>query len=53
MVVFSDSVSPLLQVDGKPIKLELFDTAGQEGFDSIRPLAYPKTVRTLHCTELT
>ena len=32
-------------VDNKPIVLELFDTAGQEDYDRLRPMAYPRTVR--------
>lgn len=28
-------------VDGKPVILSLMDTAGQEGYDTVRTLTYP------------
>ena len=36
-------------VDGKPISLGLWDTAGQEDFDRLRPLSYPQTDVFLIC----
>ncbi|CAF1011661.1 unnamed protein product [Adineta steineri] len=38
-----------IQVDGKTIDLALFDTAGQEDFDRLRPLSYPDTNIVLIC----
>ncbi len=35
-----------LVVDGRPINLGLWDTAGQESYDRLRPLSYPNTVGT-------
>ena len=46
------SVSSLLQVDGKPINLTLWDTPMWD-YTGINRIMYPKTVRTLLCTVLT
>eukprot|EP01048_Picozoa_sp_COSAG05_P017834 COSAG05_NODE_2505_length_2973_cov_1.820111_1_plen_312_part_00 len=38
-----DNYAASLMVDGIPIQLELWDTAGQEEYDRVRPLSYPNT----------
>ena len=38
-----------MTVDGKPISLGLWDTAGQEDYDRLRPLSYPQTDVFLIC----
>ncbi len=32
-----------IDVNGKPYSLTLYDTAGQEDFDRLRPLSYPNS----------
>lgn len=34
-------------VEGRPVHLGLWDTAGEEDYDSLRPLSYPETVCVL------
>ena len=48
-----DNYSVNLMCDGKLINLNLWDTAGQEGYDRLRPFSYPRTDVFLVCFSLT
>lgn len=46
--VFENYVTDI-EVDGKKVELTLWDTAGQEDYDRLRPLSYPDTNVVLMC----
>jgi len=47
-----DNYSSEVTVDGRTISLGLWDTAGQEDYDRLRPLSYPQTNVFLICFSL-
>ncbi|KAL9650049.1 hypothetical protein ABK040_003167 [Willaertia magna] len=44
-----DNYKTTVSLDGRTVKLELWDTAGQEEYDRLRPLSYPGTQVFLIC----
>ena len=44
-----ENYSTVVCIDGSNIQLTLYDTAGQEDYDKIRPLSYPSTDVFLIC----
>ncbi|KAH3867093.1 ras-related C3 botulinum toxin substrate 2-like isoform X1 [Dreissena polymorpha] len=47
-----DSIKVTMQVDEKNYDLTVYDTAGQEAYDRLRPLTYPQTDVFLMCFSL-
>lgn len=48
-----DNYTANVMVDGRPVTLCLWDTAGQEDYDRLRPLSYPQTDVLLVCYSIT
>ncbi|KAH7124188.1 cell division control protein 42 [Dactylonectria macrodidyma] len=48
-----DSVAVTVMIGDEPYTLGLFDTAGQEDYDRLRPLSYPQTDVFLVCFSVT
>ena len=43
-----DNYAANVMVGGEPVGLGLWDTAGQEDYDKLRPLSYPQTVGLIY-----
>src|SRR3989338_3770564 len=48
-----DNYSTNIMVDDKPINLSLWDMAGREDYDRLRPLSYPQTDLFFICYSIT
>ncbi|KAH8860054.1 Cdc42 like [Schistosoma japonicum] len=48
-----DNYAVTVMIGGEPYTLGLFDTAGQEDYDRLRPLSYPQTDVFLVCYSVT
>jgi len=48
-----DNYTSTVKLNGKCAHLDLWDTAGQEGYDRLRPLSYPQTDVFILCFSLT
>ena len=46
---YIDNYAVTVLIAGEPFTLCLFDTAGQEDYDRLRPLSYPQTNVFLIC----
>ena len=44
-----DNYAVTVMIGGEPYTLGLFDTAGQEDYDRLRPLSYPQVLRNFIC----
>ena len=47
-----DFLSKAMYLEDRTVRLQLWDTAGQEDYDRLRPLSYPQTDVFLVCFSL-
>lgn len=48
-VLSFDNYAGIIHVDGQEFDMTLWDTAGQEDYERIRPLSYPNVSLSLIC----